>query len=116
MEILMEHSKMRKDASKLRNHDLKMKIVQLDAGFHVVVSKVRKNVSSLRYRDLKINKPPPITKTQVQGFFDLLSKEFSFIIFPKKKLCPAKRSILWNIRKCARMPTFEEIVKKLGQT
>ena len=42
----MEYSKMRKDASVLRNHDLKMKIVDLDVGFHVVVSKVRKNVSS----------------------------------------------------------------------
>ena len=77
----MEHSKMRKDASVLRNQDLKNEIVELDVGFHVVVSKVRKNVSSLRYRDLKINKPPPITKTQVQGFFDLLSKEFSFFIY-----------------------------------
>ena len=87
MEILMEHSKMRKDASKLRNHDLKMKIVQLHAGFHVMVSKVRKNFSSLRYRDLKINKPPPITKTPGARFFDLLSKEFSFYSSKKKKMC-----------------------------
>ena len=34
----MEHSKMRKDASVLRNYDLKMKIVELDVGFHVMVS------------------------------------------------------------------------------
>ena len=45
---------MRKDASVLRNHDLKMKIVELDVGFHVVVSKVRNNVSSQRYPDFKI--------------------------------------------------------------
>ena len=44
----------------------------------------------------------------MQGFFDLLSKEFSFIILTKKKLCPAKRNILLNIQKCARMPSFEE--------
>ena len=44
MEILMEHSKMRKDASVLRNRDLKMKIVQLDVDFHVVVSKVCNDV------------------------------------------------------------------------
>ena len=43
MGIIMEHSKMRKDASALRNHDLKMKFVELDAGFSVVVSKVRKD-------------------------------------------------------------------------
>ena len=78
---------MRKDASVLRNHDLKMKIVELDVGFHVVVSKVRKNVSFLRYRDLKITKSPPITKTRVQGFFDLLSKEFSFIIISGNRYC-----------------------------
>ena len=39
----MEHSKMRKDASVLRNRDLKMKIVELDVGFPVVVSKMRKD-------------------------------------------------------------------------
>ena len=67
----MEHSKMRKDASVLRNHDLKNEIVELGVGFHVVVSKVRKNVSSLRYRDFKINKTSP--KSQIPGarFFRL---------------------------------------------
>ena len=53
MGILMEHSKMRKDASVLRNHDLKMKIVELDVGFHMVVSKMLKNVSLSRYPDFK---------------------------------------------------------------
>ena len=43
MEIIVEHSKMRKDASKLRNHDFKMKFVELDVGFPVVVSKMRKD-------------------------------------------------------------------------
>ena len=43
MEILVEYSKMRKDASKLRNHDFKMKFVELDVGFPVVVSKMRKD-------------------------------------------------------------------------
>ena len=43
MEIIVEHSKMRKDASILRNHDFKMKIVELDVGFPVVVSKMRKD-------------------------------------------------------------------------
>ena len=43
MEILIEHSKMRKDASVLRNLDLKMKIVELDVGFSVVVSKMCKD-------------------------------------------------------------------------
>ena len=51
----MEHSKMRKDASVLRNHDLKMKIVELDVGFRVVVSKVSKNVSFSRYSNFKTN-------------------------------------------------------------
>ena len=55
MEILVEYSKMRKDASVLINHDLKMQIVELDVGFHVVVSKVRKNVSFSRYRNFKTN-------------------------------------------------------------
>ena len=36
-------SKMRKDASVLRNRDLKMKIVEPDVGFPVVVSKMRKD-------------------------------------------------------------------------
>ena len=40
MEIIVEHSKMRKDASKLRNRDFKMKFVELDVGFSMVVSKV----------------------------------------------------------------------------
>ena len=40
MEILVEHSKMRKDASKLRNHNFKMKFVELDVGFSMVVSKM----------------------------------------------------------------------------
>ena len=43
MEILIEHSKMRKDASILRNRDFKMKIVQLVVGFHVAPSKMRKD-------------------------------------------------------------------------
>ena len=43
MEILVEHSKMRKDASKLRNHDLKMKFVELDVGFSMAISKMRKD-------------------------------------------------------------------------
>ena len=43
MEILAEHSKMRKDASVLRNHDFKMKFVELDVGFPMVVSKMRKD-------------------------------------------------------------------------
>ena len=43
MEILVEHSKMRKDASKLRNHDFKMKFVELDVGFSMAVSKMRKD-------------------------------------------------------------------------
>ena len=33
MEIIVEHSKMRKDASKLRNHDFKIKFVELDELF-----------------------------------------------------------------------------------
>jgi len=43
MEILVEHSKMRKDVSKLRNHDFKMKFVELDVGFSMAVSKMRKD-------------------------------------------------------------------------
>ena len=50
MGILMEHSKMRKDASVLRNHDLKMKFAELDAGFPVVVSKMRKDALFTRNR------------------------------------------------------------------
>ena len=80
MEILMEHSKMRKDASVLRNHDLKMKIVELDVGFHVVVSKVRKNVSFLRYRDLKITKSPSESQTRCKVFSTCLARSFHFII------------------------------------
>ena len=81
----MEHSKMRKDASVLRNRDLKMKIVELDVGFHVVVSKVRKNVSSLRYRDLKINKPPPVPQTRCKVFSTCLARSFH-LLFPKKNV------------------------------
>ena len=33
MEIIEEHSKMRKDASKLRNHDFKIKFLELDELF-----------------------------------------------------------------------------------
>ena len=43
MEIIVEHSKMRKDASKLRNHDFKMKFVELDVGFSMAVSKMCKD-------------------------------------------------------------------------
>ena len=43
MKFRMEHSKMRKDASKLRNHDFKMKFVELDVGFSMAVSKMRKD-------------------------------------------------------------------------
>ena len=39
------NSKMRKDASKLRNRGLKIENVELDKGFSVVVSKIRKDVS-----------------------------------------------------------------------
>ena len=85
----MEHSKMRKDASVLRNHDLKMKIVELDVGFHVVVSKVRKNVSFLRYRDLKITKSPSEPQTGCKVFSTCLARSFHlfFISHKKKKLC-----------------------------
>ena len=38
-------SKMRKDASKLRNRGLKIENVELDKGFPLVVSKIRKHVS-----------------------------------------------------------------------
>ena len=38
-------SKMRKDASKLRNRGLKIENVELDEGFSVLVSKIRKDVS-----------------------------------------------------------------------
>ena len=43
MEIIVEHSKMRKDVSKLRNHDLKNKFVELDVGFSMAASKMRKD-------------------------------------------------------------------------
>ena len=33
MEIIVEHSKMRNDVSKLRNHDFKIKFVELDELF-----------------------------------------------------------------------------------
>ena len=112
----MEHSKMRKDASVLRNHDFWNEIVELDVGFHVVVSKVRKNVSFSRYRNSKTKTPPSESQTRCKVFSTCLARSFHFFHISKKKLCPAKRSILWNIRKCARMPTFEEIVKKLGRT
>ena len=44
------NSKMRKDASKLRNRGLKIENVELDKGFPVVVSKIRKDASKLRNR------------------------------------------------------------------
>ena len=44
MEIIVEHSKMRKDASKLRNHDFKIKFIELDVGFSMVVSKMCNDV------------------------------------------------------------------------
>ena len=40
MEIYVEHSKMRKDASKLRNHDFEMEFVELDVGFSIMISKM----------------------------------------------------------------------------
>ena len=49
-EVYVEHSKMRKDASVLRKCDSKMKFVELDVGFSVVVSKVRKDAPLLRNR------------------------------------------------------------------
>ena len=52
----MEHSKMRKDASVLRNRDLKMKIVELDVGFPVVVSKMCKDAYFSRNRQKTIKK------------------------------------------------------------
>ena len=54
MEILVEHSKMRKDASKLRNHDFKMKFVELDVLFLLIITTALKNVSFRRYRDFTI--------------------------------------------------------------
>ena len=84
MNILMEHSEMRKDASDLRNRNLKMKIVELDVGFHVVVSKVRKNVSSLRYRDLKITKSPSEPQTGCKVFSTCLARSFHFFIKENK--------------------------------
>ena len=39
------NSKMRKDASKLRNRGLKIENVELDKGFTMMVSKIRKDVS-----------------------------------------------------------------------
>ena len=39
------NSKMRKDASKLRNRGLNIENVVLDKGFPMVVSKIRKDVS-----------------------------------------------------------------------
>ena len=38
------NSKMRKDASKLRNRGFKIENVELDEGFSVLVSKIRKDV------------------------------------------------------------------------
>ena len=75
----MEHSKMRKDVSVLRNHDLKMKIVELDVGFHVVLSKVRKNVSFLRYRDLNITKSPSESQTWCKVFSTCLARSFIYL-------------------------------------
>ena len=75
----MEHSKMRKDASKQRNHDLKMEIVELDVGFHVVVSKVRKNVSSLRYPDFKTKYAPSVPQTGCKVFSTCLARSFHFL-------------------------------------
>ena len=49
--FLVEHSKMRKDDSKLRNRGFKIDFVELDVGFSVVVSKMRKDVSLKRYCD-----------------------------------------------------------------
>ena len=40
MEIIVEHSKMRKDVLKLRNHDFKIEFIELDVGFSMVSSKV----------------------------------------------------------------------------
>ena len=54
MEIILEHSKIRKDASVLRNRDLKMKIVELDVGFPAVVSKMSKDVYFSRNRQKTI--------------------------------------------------------------
>ena len=53
----MEHSKMSKDASKLRNHDFKVKFVELDVGFSMVVSKVCNDAlfSRNRLKTIKIN-------------------------------------------------------------
>ena len=48
------NSKMRKDASKLRNRGLNTENVQLDKGFPVVLSKIRKDGSKLRNRGVKI--------------------------------------------------------------
>ena len=81
----MEHSKMRKDASKLRNHDLKMEIVELDVGFHLVVSKVRKNVSFSRYRNFKTNSSPSEPQTRCKVFSTCLARSFHLFIPQKKK-------------------------------
>ena len=54
MEINVEHSKMRKDASKLRNHDFKIKFVELDELFWISPTRALKNVSLWRYGSLKI--------------------------------------------------------------
>ena len=78
---------MRKDASVLRNHDLKIKIVELDVGFHVVVSKVRKNVSSLRYHDLKITISPSEPQTGCKVFSTGLARSFHLFSYEIKKSC-----------------------------
>ena len=48
VEILVEHSKMRKDASKLRNHDSKMQFVELDVLFLLIITTALKNGSLRR--------------------------------------------------------------------
>ena len=75
MEIIVEHSKMRKDASKLRNRNLKMKIVELHVGFPVVVSKMRKDAYFSRNRQKTIKKYPYYKYVLLQ-----LGELFNFII------------------------------------
>ena len=53
MGFLVEHSKMRKDGSKLRNRDLNIDFVELDVGFHMRLSKMRKDASIKSYELLK---------------------------------------------------------------
>ena len=53
MGFLVEHSKMRKDGSKLRNRDLNIDFVELDVGFHMRLSKMRKDASIKSYERLK---------------------------------------------------------------